>query len=177
MISRTGRGAAGPASWPFRNSARWPGRSAATSQLTVDQFTEGARCFRELVDVLGETVRHEWLQAIETIEKQAEEWSAEAGWRTRRVNKKISESLIGTYELPQLLIFAEPNLYVLDPVARFIPGGKDPLISRFSPRTTRLPCIETTSGAGTSTWRFAMGSRRGRRVEWSNECSANASSS
>jgi hypothetical protein len=64
------------------------------------------------------------MQAIGTIEKQAEEWSAEIGWRTRRVNKKISESLIGNYEAPQLLIFAEPNLYVLAPVARFIPGGQ-----------------------------------------------------
>ena len=64
-------------------------------------------------------VRVEWVQAITTIEKQAEEWSVQIGWRTRRVNKKISESLIGTYEAPQLLIFAEPNLYVLDPVAPY----------------------------------------------------------
>jgi hypothetical protein len=90
---------------------------------TIDQFTQGAQRFRDLISVLGGMVHDEWMQAIGTIEKQAEEWSAEAGWRTRRVNKRLSESLIGTYEAPQLLIFAEPNLYVLDPLARFIPGG------------------------------------------------------
>ena len=66
----------------------------------------------------------EWVRAIEAVERNTEEWSAERGWRTRRVNKKINESLIGPSEAPQLLIFAEPNLYVLDPVARFVPGGK-----------------------------------------------------
>lgn len=91
---------------------------------TVAQYTEGGRRFRHLIDVLGEMVLEEWMQAIHAVEKQAEAWSAEAEWRTRRVNKKVSESLIGIYDAPQLLIFAEPNLYVLDPLARFIPGGQ-----------------------------------------------------
>ncbi len=89
----------------------------------VDQFKEGSLRFRNLIDVLGKMVLDEWLQAIETVEKQAEDWSKEAEWRTRRVDKKLSESLLGTFSAPQLLIFAEPYLYVLDPVARFIPEG------------------------------------------------------
>ncbi len=128
--------------------------------LTVDQFMEGARCFRELVNVLGEMVRLEWMQAIGTIEKQAEEWSAEVEWRTRRVNKKTSESLIGTYEVPQLLIFAEPKSIRSRPCRALSLGDKDRSISRFSPRTTRRPCIETMAGNGSSTWRFAMASRK-----------------
>ena len=77
---------------------------------------EGAERFRELIKVLGSMVLVEWINAIDTVERQAEEWSAEAEWRTRRVNKKMSESLIGAYEAPQLLIFAEPNLRRRSPV-------------------------------------------------------------
>ena len=91
---------------------------------TIEQFTEGVHRFRDLINVLGGMVLDEWMQAVAAIEQQAEGWSAEAGWRSRRVNKKITESLVGTYDAPQLLIFAEPNLYVLDPLARFVPGGQ-----------------------------------------------------
>ena len=90
---------------------------------TVEQFKEGAELFRELVKVLGGMLLVEWLDAIDRVEKQAEEWSAEAAWRFRRVKKKMSESLLGAYEATQLLIFAEPHLYVLDPIARFVPGA------------------------------------------------------
>ena len=69
--------------------------------LTIEQFTEGGQRFRELINVLGGMVLDEWLQAIGTVEKQVEEWSAEAEWRSRRVNKTLSESLIGTYAAPQ----------------------------------------------------------------------------
>ena len=119
---------------------------------TVDQFMEGAERLRELIKVLGSMVLAEWMCAIDAVERNAEEWSAEAAWRTRRVNKKMNESLIGPYEAPQLLIFAEPNLYVLDPVARFVPGARGRLISPSSRRTTRLPCIVMTMAFGTCTW-------------------------
>ncbi len=91
---------------------------------TVDQFMEGAELLRELIKVLGSMVLSEWMRAIDAVERKVEEWSAEFAWRTRRVNKKMNESLIGPYEARQLLIFAEPNLYVLDPVARFVPGAQ-----------------------------------------------------
>ena len=42
---------------------------------------------------------------------------------TRRVEKDLSETLLGTYTLPQMLIHAAPYLYVLDPLSRFVPGS------------------------------------------------------
>ena len=56
--------------------------------------------------------------------------------RTRRVKKKMSESLIGEYDATQLLIFAEPNLYVLDPLARFVPGAQGGKLGMGRPSTT-----------------------------------------
>lgn len=103
----------------FREIAR---QVPANQPATVEQFTAGAERFRELIKVLGGIVLEEWLHAIDAIEHEAEAWARDAEWRTRRVNKKLSESLIGAYNTTQLLIFAEPNLYVLDPVARFAPG-------------------------------------------------------
>ena len=105
----------------FRKTAR---QVPPDQPATVDQFMEGAELFRELIKVLGSMVLAKWMCAIDAVEGKAREWSAKVAWRTRRVNKKVNESLIGPYEAPQLLIFAEPNLYVLDPVARFVPGAQ-----------------------------------------------------
>jgi len=150
----------------FRKIAR---QVTQNELVTVDQFMEGTRCFRELVNVLGEIVRVEWTQAIGTIEHQAEEWSAEIGWRTRRVNKKISESLIGTYEAPQLLIFAEPNLYVLDPVARFIPGGQGSFDVAIQPSYYTTSLYRDDSGKWSVHLEVRNGVSKGRRVEWSKD--------
>ncbi len=35
----------------------------------------------------------------------------------------MSETLLGTYALPQLQVYADADLYVLEPVARFVPGA------------------------------------------------------
>ena len=119
---------------------------------TVERFMEGAERLRELIKVLANIVLAEWVRAIDAVERNAEEWSAERTWRTRRVDKKMIESLIGAYEAPQLLIFAEPNLYVLDPVARFVPGAQGPSISLSSPRITQHLCIVMTTAFGMCIW-------------------------
>ena len=35
----------------------------------------------------------------------------------------MNETLLGTYTLPQLQVYADADLYVLEPVARFVPGA------------------------------------------------------
>ena len=150
----------------FRNRTR---KVPQNEPLTVDQFMERTRCFRELVNVLGEMVRLEWMQAIATIEKEAEQWSAEIGWRTRRVNKRMSESLIGTYESEQLLIFAEPNLYVLDPVARFIPGGQGSFDLAIQPSYYTTSLYRDDGGKWFVHLEVRNGVSKGRRVEWTKD--------
>lgn len=138
-------------------------------QATVEQFVQGVDRFRDLTKVLGGMVLAEWIGAIGAIEEQAEGWSTEAGWRSRRVNKRISESLIGTYEAPQLLVYAEPNLYVLDPLARFVPGGQG------SFDLAVQPSYQTTSlyRDDAENWYVHLevrnGVSRGRREEWSKD--------
>jgi hypothetical protein len=133
---------------------------------TIDQFREGAQRFRDLIDVLGGMVLDEWMNAIGTVETEAEEWSREAEWRSRRVNKRISETLLGTYEAPQLLIFAEPNLYVLDPVARFIPGGQGSFDLAIQPSYYTTSLYREDSGKWYVHVEVRNGVSQGKRVEW-----------
>ena len=138
-------------------------------QATIDQFMEGTERFRDLTRVLGGMVLEEWMHAIVAIEGEAEGWSAEAGWRSRRVSKNLSESLIGTYEAPQLLIFAEPNLYVLDPLARFVPGGQGSFDFAVQPSYQTTSLYRDDSGKWYVHVEIRNGVSQGKREEWSRD--------
>jgi hypothetical protein len=138
----------------------------ANQPATVDQFMEGAKRFRELIKVLSGMVLEEWLSAINALEGQAEEWAEEAKWRTRRVNKKMSESLIGPYKATQLLIFAEPNLYVLDPVARFVPGAQGAFDFGIQPSYFTTSVYRDDSGIWNVHLDFNKGVANGQCAKW-----------
>lgn len=147
----------------FRNLAS---QVPSDQRLTVDQFMERTERFRDLINVLGEIVLDEWRHAIKTVEDQAEAWAAEAGWRSRRIKKEISESLIGTYTAPQLLIYAEPNLYVLDPLARFIPGGQGSFDLAIQPSYHTTSLFRDDNGTWFVHLDVCHGVAHGKRVEW-----------
>jgi hypothetical protein len=150
----------------FREIAQQvPSNKPATS----DQFTEGFRRFRELITVLGAMVLHEWIDALNGVEGEAEKWSNEVGWRSRRIGKPINETLLGSYEAPQLLIFAEPNLYVLDPIARFIPGGQGSLDLAVQPSYHTSSLYRDDSGKWYVHLEIRNGVSKGNRVEWSKD--------
>jgi hypothetical protein len=136
---------------------------------TVDQFRKGATLLRELIKLLGGMVLAEWTCAIDAVERKAEEWSAQAAWRTRRVNKKLNESLIGPYEAPQLLIYAEPNLYVLDPVARFVPDAQGAFDFAVQPSYYTTSMYRDDDGIWYVHLDIANGAANGRRVEWNRD--------
>ncbi len=65
----------------------------------------------------------EWENAANSLLLKVESWAKEFGWVSRREAKILSETLLGDYSLDQLYMYAEGNLFILDPLARFIPGG------------------------------------------------------
>jgi hypothetical protein len=138
----------------------------ADQPATVDQFMEGVELFRQLIKLLGGMVLDEWSRVINAVESQAEEWSGEAQWRTRRVNKKMSESLIGPYDATQLLIFAEPNLYVLDPVARFVPGAQGAFDFAIQPSYYTTSMYRDDNGIWHIHLDLSKGVANGQRAEW-----------
>jgi hypothetical protein len=88
---------------------------------TAVQFKDGLAAFERLIGAVRQVVLKEWTEAVEGLIKQVEQWSEDFGWRTRREEKKLTETLLGAYSLPQLQFFTEQHLYVLDPIARFVP--------------------------------------------------------
>ena len=90
-------------------------------------------------------------------------------WRTRRVNKKMNESLIGPYEAPQLLIFAEPNLYVLDPVARFVPGAQGAFDFALQPSYYTTSMYRDDNGIWYVHLDKGKGVANGHPVEWNRD--------
>jgi hypothetical protein len=104
----------------FRNAAQVipPGKLA-----TPEQFRRGLAAFEGMTAAVRKVVLVEWTQCVEAVVKQIEQWSAEFNWQTRREQKKLTETLLGEYSLPQLSLYAEGHLYVLDPLARFLPSA------------------------------------------------------
>ncbi len=90
---------------------------------TASQFREGVRIFGELKEAVRKIVWADWKTEADRLIAHVEVWAGEFGWKTRQEAKKLNEMLIGEYTLDQLYMYAEGNLYVLDPIARFIPGG------------------------------------------------------
>jgi hypothetical protein len=90
---------------------------------TATQFRDGLQAFDRLKTAVRKMVLEEWVNAANGLIKQIEGWAEEARWVTRREKKTLNEALIGEYLLDRLYLHAEGNLYILDPLSRFIPGG------------------------------------------------------
>jgi hypothetical protein len=142
---------------------------APNAPTTIDQYKEGIERLRDLIHVLGAMVLEEWMSAIANLEKQAEVWAAKDGWRSRRVKRKMSESLIGKYEATQLLIFAEPDLYVLDPIARFVPGGQGSFDVAIQPSYYSTSLYREDDGIWYVILDIQDGVSSGNREEWSRD--------
>jgi hypothetical protein len=71
----------------------------------------------------GEAQRDEWVAAVEQIVSDAEAWATEQHWFVHRGPKTITESRLGAYEVPALLIQAPAGRFVLDPIARYVIGA------------------------------------------------------
>src|SRR5439155_9684406 len=90
---------------------------------TAPQLREGVKAFARLKAAVQNVALSEWLSEAGGLINRVEAWAKEFGWVTRRQGKKLNELLLGEYALDQLYMHAEGNLYILDPIARFIPGG------------------------------------------------------
>lgn len=90
---------------------------------TARQLKESVQAFGHLKEVVREVALSNWIREGSELVNRVEAWSQEFGWVTRRQTKKLNELVLGEYTLDQLYLYAEGNLYILDPVGRFIPGG------------------------------------------------------
>lgn len=68
------------------------------------------------------SLRDEWLRRLHELTACLKGWVEEFDWSTRVVTKKMSDSRLGSYEAPALVIQKEAVRVLLDPVALFAPG-------------------------------------------------------
>jgi hypothetical protein len=56
--------------------------------------------------------------------ERVDHWAKEIGWSTRRVEKKLQDSEIGTYQAPALLMQEGTTRVIMEPIARAAPGAE-----------------------------------------------------
>lgn len=66
----------------------------------------------------------EWLVRLTSLIDQVEAWAKELGWFTRRMDKKMRDSIIGPYLASALLLQKDTTPVLLEPVARSAPGAE-----------------------------------------------------
>jgi hypothetical protein len=76
---------------------------------------------RPVID--SDAVKREWLDRLSTLVDEVTGWAQASGWRTRRIDKTVTERGLGTYKVPVLFMEKDTVEVVLNPVARFVPGA------------------------------------------------------
>jgi hypothetical protein len=145
------------------------GTVPANQPATAEQFAQGEEAFRGLLSALRDVVLAEWRPAVDGLVGNTESWAKEFGWATKRVPKRLSETLLGTYEIPQLLMHAAPNLYVLDPVARFVPGAAGAFDLSVQPSFYTISLYRDFDGIWHAHHAVGQGANTGKRDKWDKE--------
>ncbi len=78
--------------------------------------------FTQVVKIVQEFVREDWVSASAALLAEAEVWAKEQGWPTKRFSRDLTEDFIGQYRLKRLLYSTEGAQLALIPVGRFAPG-------------------------------------------------------
>jgi hypothetical protein len=66
--------------------------------------------------------RGDWIDRLNVLVAQMEQWAKEMGWSTRRIEKKLEDARIGTHRVPALLMQEDTCRVLLEPVGRTTPG-------------------------------------------------------
>jgi hypothetical protein len=135
----------------------------------AEQFARGEEAFRALLTAIRDVVLAEWLHAVDGLAGNTESWAKELGWVTKRVQRRLSETLLGTYGTPQLLMHAAPNLYVLDPVARFVPGAAGAFDLSVQPSFYTISLYRDFGGVWYAHHDVGQGVNTGKRDVWSKD--------
>lgn len=70
-----------------------------------------------------ERLRKDWLCRLSDLLRDVETWAAEIGWTTRRIEITLSDSQIGKYKAPALLLQEDGARVLLEPISRSAPGA------------------------------------------------------
>ena len=133
----------------FRNSAE---RSHAGQPASDESVREGLKTFGRLKTAIQKVTLVDWESAANALIRRVEDWANESGWITRRESKILTETLLGSYRLDRLYLHAEGNLYILDPLARFVAGGSGTYELSIQPSSNTNAIYRHSDG----TWRVLL---------------------
>lgn len=68
--------------------------------------------------------RSAWIERINVLVDQMENWAKELNWSTRRVEKRLEDSFIGDHHVPALLMQEDTCRVLLEPVGRSTVGAE-----------------------------------------------------
>jgi hypothetical protein len=91
-----------------------------------------------------EQVRDEWVAEVNRFVSQVEAWAERQGWGTLRDEITITESRIGRYQVPALLIHTMKGRLLLSPQARYVIGAEGLMDLDVYPSFDRLISIVKT---------------------------------
>ena len=111
-----------------------------------------------------EQIRDDWIAAVDQLVREAESWSQKQNWAVRREPKTVVEDRLGTYTVPRLLIHSTTGRLLLDPVARYIPGGLGLVDLSVLPSYDSVMIPRTEDG-----WYLHPISEEGSRRPWSEQ--------
>ncbi len=104
----------------FRSIAQQvPGNSPAKEE----QIEAALPHFVRIVSLVREAVLPPWIADLDELLSQVESWCEAQDWPHKRQDKILRERLLGPYEVEQLCFHTGRAGFMLDPVARFVPGG------------------------------------------------------
>jgi hypothetical protein len=75
-------------------------------------------------DRMAGIARKEWLDRLHGLVADVENWVVEQGWSTRRIEKPMHDSHLGSYSAPALLMQEGTVRVLLDPIAASAPGAE-----------------------------------------------------
>jgi hypothetical protein len=70
-----------------------------------------------------EQIRDGWLQRLASLVGQIERWGNALDWTTRRIEKRMSDSRLGEYKAPALLLQKETVRILFEPITHSAPGA------------------------------------------------------
>ncbi len=65
-----------------------------------------------------------WVDRVQELVTQVEQWANELGWDTRRIAKRLDDSYVGKHTVQALLMQEETYRVLLEPVGRSAPGAE-----------------------------------------------------
>ena len=69
-------------------------------------------------------VRDEWVVRLQTLVQTVKAWATELGWVSRQIEITLSDSQLGKYPAPALLLQEDAVRILLEPIARSAPGAE-----------------------------------------------------